>query len=108
MTLQELKAMRFFENIVVLKSIYAKDGIVRVPNGWIYQTSTANGMVSNTFIPEPKESEAKEGVCRWVYESDDGHYDSWCSDENASSLEQPDIYHFNYCPYCGKKIEVMK
>lgn len=46
--------------------------------------------------------------CEWKDELDSGYYDTQC--DNAQSFEVGGVKEndYIYCPYCGKKIKVVK
>jgi hypothetical protein len=102
MTLEELKAMKLHE----WKMLEKGGEVRRVLGGYIYSEEFKVNII---YIPEPKESEAKEGVCKWENrgkkDNEETEFISGCSKKHVRNFY---LFEFKFCPYCGKKIDVVK
>jgi peptide subunit release factor 1 (eRF1) len=49
-----------------------------------------------------------EKKCIWIYNYNYNYYETMCGHAFEFTDGDPDKNHFQYCPYCGNKIEEIK
>lgn len=107
MTLKELKAMPLHSVKVLMQKEQSSLMIFRVAGGWLYESMHGDA-ITETFVPEPKESGVKDGVCVWKKDNTEysDFYNITCKENGMCAVDDASLYSF--CPYCGRRIEVVE